>query len=130
MGENAEKAVMAHQSGCNCSQAVAATFCEKYGIAREDVMRMAAAFGGGMRRGEVCGAVTGALMVLGMKHGARDSGDKARKAEADAKTAEFMKTFQERHGSYLCRELIKAAGRKVCPEVIAGAADILDEFGC
>lgn len=127
---NKDKAQQLHDTGCNCSQAVLCTFCGKYGVDQATAMRMAAAFGGGMRKGEVCGAVAGALMVLGLKHGASSPEQADRKVEANAKTKEFMDAFKNRHGSYLCRELIRAAGQKVCPQVIGGAAELLDEFGC
>lgn len=130
MSDSKEKALRLHEAGCNCSQAVVCAFCDRYGVEEATAMRMAAAFGGGMRKGEVCGAVAGALMVLGMKHGAASPGEADRKAEANAKTKEFMEGFKQRHGSYLCRELLRAAGQKICPQVIAGAVEMLDEFGC
>lgn len=129
MSEKTEKAAELHSQGCNCSQAVVGAFCEKYGLDQKDAIRMAAGFGGGMRRGEVCGAVTGALMVLGLKDGARAPEEKDRKADADSKTADFMKAFQERNGSYLCRDILKAAGKKICPKVINDAVEMLEERG-
>ena len=129
VSEKGDKALELFEAGCNCSQAVLAAFCEKYDLEPEAAMRMAAAFGGGMRRGEVCGAVTGALMVLGLRDGARKPEEQDRKKEANARTIAFMKAFEERYGSYLCRDLIKAAGKKVCDQVVPGAAELLVEQG-
>lgn len=129
MTENQEKALALRADGCNCCQAVIAAMGERYGLSREDCMRVGAAFGGGMRRGEVCGAVSGALMVLGLRHGASAPDEQNKKKEADAKTIDYMKTFEQRFGSYLCRELIKANGKKICEQAVAGAVGVLEEMG-
>ena len=64
-----EKATELHESGCNCCQAVLGACCEKWNMDPDTAYRLGAFFGGGMRRGEVCGAVTGALMALGLEYG-------------------------------------------------------------
>lgn len=128
MSELSEKAATLHAEGCNCCQAVIGALCEGEGVSRSDAMRVGAAFGGGMRRGEVCGAVAGALMAIGLRHGAREPSQKDRKADTDARTAAYMKAFKERHGSYLCRELLQAAGKKVCPAMVVGAVELFEEL--
>ena len=55
--------------GIDCSQVVAGEFAEELGITQEEAYKMAAGFGGGMGIGETCGAVVGAMIVLGMKYG-------------------------------------------------------------
>lgn len=129
MSEKQEEALKLYEGDCNCSQAVVGAMGQKYGLSFEDCLRVGAAFGGGMRRGEVCGAATGALMVLGLKYGATGTGQGDKRAEANAKTIEFMKAFQAKFGTYLCRELIKANGKKVCDQAIAGAVEILEDMG-
>lgn len=130
MNERQKKAVELFFSGCNCCQAVAAVFCEKYDIPQTTVLRLGAAFGGGMRRKEVCGAVSGALMALGMKFGQDRVDDKEARALADAKTAEFMNEYEKRHGSYLCRDLLADKyWRNVCDGFVAGAVELAEEFG-
>ncbi|WP_265101242.1 C-GCAxxG-C-C family protein [Methanobrevibacter ruminantium] len=52
-----------------CSQAVLEVFCEEFGLSREQAFKISISFGGGMRKGEVCGACTGAIMALGLKYG-------------------------------------------------------------
>ena len=66
----AEKAVEFFNNGYNCAQSVFCTYCEELGISKESAAKIAGGFGGGMGRlQEVCGAVTGAFMVLSLKYG-------------------------------------------------------------
>jgi C_GCAxxG_C_C family probable redox protein len=65
-----ENAVSMFEEGFVCSQALLATYGAHFGLDREIALKAAAAFGGGMARmGETCGAVTGAFMLIGLKHG-------------------------------------------------------------
>lgn len=64
-----EKALNYFSQKFNCSQAVLSTFAEELGISEELALKIGTEFGGGARRGELCGAVSGALMVLGLKYG-------------------------------------------------------------
>ncbi len=66
------KSVELFGQGYMCSQAVFAAFSEDYGVTEKQALQIGACFGGGMNKGEVCGACTGALMVLGMKYGKFD----------------------------------------------------------
>ena len=52
--------------GIDCSQVVVGAFAEELGITTEEAYKMSAAFGGGMGLGETCGAVVGAMIVLGL----------------------------------------------------------------
>ena len=70
-----EKAVNYFSQKLHCSQSVLAAFAEECGITEEEALRLGSCFGGGMRKGEVCGAVTGALMVLGLLYGQKAAGD-------------------------------------------------------
>lgn len=101
-----EKALMGFGTGVDCSQAVFGEFAEQLGIDRDDALRIAANFGGGMWEGEVCGAVAGALMALGLKYGQGEDADPDKKNEMMAKAAEFKKLFCEKHGSCICREIL------------------------
>ncbi|MBM3285140.1 MAG: C_GCAxxG_C_C family protein, partial [Candidatus Aminicenantes bacterium] len=103
----ADEAVKNFEEGWNCSQAVLAAFSEALGLEKEKAFKIAQAFGGGMARvGFTCGAVTGALMVIGLKHGRARSGDEAAKEKTYALARECMRRFKSRHGSLVCRELI------------------------
>ena len=127
----------------NCAQAVLSAYAACFGLDEETALRIASGFGGGMgRRAETCGAVTGALMVLGLKHGAV-SPDREAKERVYEQVREFAKRFKARNGSLLCRELLgcdigtpeglQQAGEadfvsKICPKFVRDAAEILDEM--
>ena len=107
MTNSVDQALTLFQQGFNCSQAVCAAHAEALGLPRDLALKIGAGFGGGMgRHGEVCGAVTGAIMVVGLKAGSSDAADTAAKADAYGLTDEVIVQFKERHGSILCRELL------------------------
>ena len=96
-----------------------------------------------MRKGEVCGACTGALMVLGALYGQSDSSDLESRMTANKVNDEMMERFAQRCGSYICKDLLKcdistqegvsyALENKLftefCPEMVANAVDILEEI--
>lgn len=102
-----ETAVSLFKEGYNCSQAVVGAFEEEMGIEHNLLMSMASSFGGGMGRlREVCGAVSGAFMVLGAMFGYNDPKAGAEKADHYKHIQEFAKRFKEENGSYICRELL------------------------
>jgi C_GCAxxG_C_C family probable redox protein len=94
--------MMEEQKG-NCAQAIFATYGPLIGLQKIDsnvCMSIAAAFGGGINRtGNVCGAITGALMVLGLKYGENIQ-------EITRISNQFIDEFTAIHGSIVCRELI------------------------
>lgn len=70
-----EKALAYFNDKFHCSQAVLAAYAEECGISEKQALKLGACFGSGMRKGEVCGACTGALMVLGLLYGQCDKND-------------------------------------------------------
>jgi C_GCAxxG_C_C family probable redox protein len=128
--------------GFNCAQAVLAAFAPELGLERELALRVAGAFGGGMgRMGEVCGAVTGALMAIGLRHGKYRAEGNAARDKTYALVQEFARQFRERHGALRCRELLgydlstpegRQAARDsglhdtLCPQLVRGAAEIVE----
>lgn len=103
-----DKAMMNMKNGYNCAQTVLLAFCKELGLDEERAARLAQPLGAGMgRSGEVCGALSGALMVLGLKYGSADPADKATKeanyARAKAFLAEFAKTHE---GAVRCSDLL------------------------
>ena len=95
------------RGGCNCSQAVVAAFEDVTGFDRETSMKVASALGGGMcRMREVCGAVSGAMLVLGMACGEGADADHAKKADLYKTGQAFAETFKAEMGSIVCRELL------------------------
>lgn len=107
MKDRSEEAAVRLQSGFNCAQAVLSSYAGDLGLPDDAAPRIASLFGGGMgRTGEVCGAVTGALMVLGLVVGKPAPVDLEEKDRQHAMARELMARFRERHGSLLCRDLL------------------------
>ena len=117
----------------NCAQSVFVALSDDAGTSRDTALKTAACFGGGMRCGEVCGAVTGALMALGMEYGSCKENDLEGKKFAGQKTLEFLKKFKEENGTILCRELLKYdAGNpvKMKEAIQKGHADVCTKAVC
>ena len=95
--------------GFNCSQSVFTAFCHRFNMDEETAKRVSAGLGGGVgRMREVCGAVTGAAMVLGSVAAAVNGDDKENKAKNYELVREFSQRFKERHGgTVICREMLK-----------------------
>jgi C_GCAxxG_C_C family probable redox protein len=68
--------------------------------------KISCGFGGGMRHGEVCGAVTGAIMILGLKYGQYNTDDKKSKEITYQYVKEFNKRFMDINGTIICRDLL------------------------
>ncbi len=125
----------------SCSQAVFSAFASRLGLTDEQAIKLASPFGGGTaRQGYVCGAVTGALMVIGLARGTTDPKDKDAIYQLGQ---EFIKRFEARHGTVLCRELTgydfrnpeeyqaakdQEISTSVCPKFVQSAAEIVSEF--
>jgi C_GCAxxG_C_C family probable redox protein len=106
MSSRMDAASESHMKGFNCAQAVFSAFASEAGVTEEDALRVAAGFGGGMgRQQEVCGAVTGALMVIGCRLGSTTA-DLAAKERTYAQVREFSGEFRRLHGSLLCRDIL------------------------
>jgi C_GCAxxG_C_C family probable redox protein len=91
----------------NCSQAVFTVFGKEYGLSEDDCLRISCAFGGGMgRQQHTCGAVTGALMAIGLKYGKARNDPEEKKMETYLKTQEFFKRFEQLNGSISCKVLL------------------------
>lgn len=138
-----EKAKEAMAGGYNCAQSVAMTYGAQFGVPKKTLARISAAFGGGISRSDsICGGVSGALMVLGLKFGS-DTPDPAAKAKTYALGNEFINEYTRRHGAVTCTGLLgynlsdpeqrkeaaeKKATADVCPDVVKNAGKLLEEF--
>ena len=129
--------------GIDCSQVVTGAFAEKMGMTEGQARKVSSCFGGGMMCGETCGAMTGALMVIGMVYGHSREGDQSQKEIMAAKTGEFKKLFGEKYSSCICRELLghdiskpgemekvleKGLMFDFCPRVVEDTIDILEKI--
>ena len=104
--ENAEGLFL--HSDYNCAQSVVLAFVDKLKISREVAQKMAAGFGGGMgKQQETCGAVTGAIMVLGMLEGEKVNNNDELKSRSYSSVQKFHRQFAEEFGTTRCEELIK-----------------------
>lgn len=106
-----EKAKQLFTSGYNCSQAVVGAFIDDFAIDFDTAMKLSSSFGGGMgRMREVCGAVSGAFMIAGLKCGYCDPCDKAAKSAHYALIQKIAADFKQQNGSIICRELLEGVG--------------------
>ena len=103
----AEEAKKQFEKGFSCAPAVFSTYSEQLGLGKELALKIACGFGGGIgRMGRTCGAVTGAVMVIGLKHGQVDLADEESRRKTHKLVKEFIDRFTALHGSIECRELI------------------------
>lgn len=137
------KAKELYEHGFYCSQAVLTAFADELGLTEKQALQVGSCFGGGMCKGEVCGACTGALMVLGMKYGRYIAGDWDSQMKANDITVRFLEQFRKENGSYICNELLgcdiaslegKAYAREqklfaeFCPKMVASAVKIVEQL--
>jgi C_GCAxxG_C_C family probable redox protein len=107
MKSKSEIAVEKFLSGFNCAQSVLYSFCDDLRIEKDLALKMACGFGAGMGlKGEVCGAVSGGIIVLGTKFGSGEKNDRMATKLVYSKTRELMDQFARKHGSFMCRKLI------------------------
>jgi len=138
-----EKSANYFKTGFNCSQAVFTAFASDFGLSEEMALKIATQFGGGARKGEMCGAVSGALMVLGLKYGHYHYNAPDEKGNAYKMAEEFMNRFTEKNGTVVCRELLGYDVSKpedmvkikemdlfhsTCPKMIKCATEIVEEM--
>jgi C_GCAxxG_C_C family probable redox protein len=103
-----EKAVDYFRNKFNCSQSVFTVFGTEQGMSEDDSLKVSCAFGGGMGRQQyTCGAVTGALMALGLKYGKALNDPEEKKQQTYALTREFFQKFTELNGSVNCKVLLE-----------------------
>jgi len=127
--------------GFNCSQSVFSAFSSELGISDETALKLTSPFGGGVaHQGNVCGAVTGALLALGLHSG---SSTTENKDETYRLAEEFLGRFRECHGTILCRELIgfdisrpeelqnarnQGVFKSICPGLVQNAVELVSEY--
>lgn len=139
----ADRAIELFNNNFNCSQAVFTVFATEYGISEELALKLATSFGGGARSGEMCGAVAGALMVLGLKYGHFNAENNEQKQKAYSLVNEFVNRFKEINRSIICRDLLgydlskpdefeiiasKGLCKTICPNMVRSAVNILEQM--
>jgi C_GCAxxG_C_C family probable redox protein len=141
MDDRVKQAVEMFDEGYSCSQSIVAAYGDQFGLDKKTALKIASGLGGGIgATGETCGAVTGAVLILGLKYGTTDPKDKNTKYETYKKVQVFCEEFKTRAGSLICRELLgfnlgspegvlraKQPGAfEHCPEFVQIAAEILE----
>lgn len=141
--EHKEKAGELFVKGYNCAQAVAIAFCDLTGYGETEMARLASPFGGGIgRMREVCGAVSGMFMVLGILYGYDGTAGDAEKKQLYARVQALAAKFRAVAGSIICRDILKnppsdpaPSARtaefyrvRPCTRMVMLAAGLLDEF--
>jgi C_GCAxxG_C_C family probable redox protein len=107
MKDRSEIAVAKFSEGYNCAQSVFYSFCDDLHFDKNTALKMATGFGAGMgRKGEVCGAVSGGIIVIGAKYGRGETDRQTAKEVTYKKTRELMDRFAEKHGTFICRKLL------------------------
>ncbi|MBP6977232.1 MAG: C-GCAxxG-C-C family protein [Bacteroidales bacterium] len=95
------------ESGHNCAQAVVAVFSDELGLRSETALKVAKAFGGGMAGyGKTCGALTGAMMVIGLRWGSASASDGEANDRVEKKTHQLVEEFEKKYGTSNCNELL------------------------
>ena len=137
------KAAELFLGGYNCAQSVVVAFSDLIGLDIQVSAKLASSFGGGMgRMREVCGAVSGMLMVLGLLYGYETPGDDVSKKAHYTRVQYLAGKFREEVGSIVCREILKNPPTdptpsprtaeyyktRPCTRMVMTAARILDEY--
>lgn len=140
-----EKSILLFKSGYNCAQAVLGAFCDDFGLDNDTAMRLSSSFGGGMgRMREVCGAVSGMCMVLGLAHGYTLESSREEKGAHYALIRDAAEQFRSQNGSIICRELLGTESKpasampdkrdtayyskRPCAEMVGCAAEITENL--
>ena len=141
-GEKAERLFF---DGYNCAQAVLLAFDDVTGLDGKTAAMLASSFGGGLgRMREVCGAVSGAAMVLGLVKGCSDPTDREAKTAHYKLIRDFCARFKEKNGSIVCRELLSGVKtnengipekrteeyykKRPCPLLVRQAAETVEKM--
>ena len=127
--------------GQDCGQVFFERYAGRYGFSAKDANLMTACFGGGNGIGETCGAVLGAMMVIGLEYGHKGADDMEQKEILMAKRAEFMQKWKAKRGSSLCNDLLghdigtpegfakvieEGLLTDLCPLIVLDAMEVLD----
>ncbi len=131
--------------GYNCSQSVVLAFSDLLGLPDDVLAKLASSFGGGMgRMREVCGAVSGMSIVLGLLYGYDNPQAVTEKSAHYERIQNAAKAFEDENGSYICRKLLNLPEgpdspvpekrtdeyyrKRPCKELVGSAAEILDRI--
>lgn len=125
-------AIEKHDLGYNCAQSVALTYADLVDMAPEQLFKITEGFGlGGGNMQGTCGAISGAIALIGLLNSCGDLEHPSTKAQTYALGREILERFKAQNGSVLCHELKGAGTGKVlrsCPDCIMDACQLLEEL--
>ena len=144
MKTRAENSVDLFNKGFNCAQAVLTSYCEEYGLSDDIAKKISCGFGGGMGHiGEVCGAVNGAIMLIGLKYGKNKELDNESKEKTYNLVKEYTEKFKKEFGSINCTKLLKydlskdeelkkarnsGVFKELCPLLVKRSVELVEEY--
>ena len=145
LSERAQRAKRYFAEGYNCAQAMVLAFADVVAVPQDALLKISSSFGGGMGRlREVCGAVSGMFMVLGLLSGydTPETGEKKKKLYAEVQ--ELAHRVEEENGSIVCRELLALKEKRQdptpdartpqyyqkrpCLQLVAATAEIFENY--
>ena len=125
-------AIEKHDLGYNCAQSVALTYADLVDMAPEHLFKITEGFGlGGGNMQRTCGAISGAIALIGLLNSCGDLEHPSTKAQTYALGREILERFKAQNGSILCHELKGAGTGKVlrsCPDCIMDACQLFEEL--
>lgn len=145
MTQRQQKGCELFVSGYTCSQAVLLSFSDVTGLDENTAGKLSSVFGGGMGGlRNVCGAVTGMFMVVGLVYGFPTPCDNAEKTAAYQRVRHLAQQFEAQHGTLICSELLAELSGKLsadpsvrdneyyktrpCAMLVADAVGILEQY--
>lgn len=137
--ERIQNAVALFKEGYNCSQSVVAAYADIYGFTKEQALRMAASFGGGIgRMHETCGAACGMFLLAGLERSATDASDKETKSANYMLVQQLAEAFRRENGALRCADLLglsrpksdnpPPSPKRPCAMMVESAARLFGDF--
>jgi C_GCAxxG_C_C family probable redox protein len=138
------KATEIFEKGFNCAQSMLYAQGKEFFKDESQALKLASAFGAGISfRGEMCGAVSGALMLIGLKYGFSDPKDELSREKTYMLVKEFTKEFEKQNGSVICNKILDTdmstpegvdfarqnnLFKTLCPKMVESSSKILSEL--
>ncbi len=126
-----KRAQLAFSSGYHCAQSALIAFAPACGLEQEQAAKLAASFGGGVGgMGELCGALSGVCIALGLLKGDFAPGDLEGKEGHYARVQRLAERFKEANGSVYCRDIKRedpVEKKKYCTRCVTSAVEALLE---
>ena len=119
-----QRALDYHKNGYNCAQSVFAACCEYTGLDEKTALALSAGFGGGARSGELCGAVTGAIMAEGLVFPFNDGQDTEAKDKIAAIAKQCVTIAREKYGYVRCASFWMCCKARLLPTDSGSSAAI------